>query len=83
MSIATTADNLKDALSELNGTPFDGAKCIIFFPFAHPTKYLAGYPYLFTGVPERAYELGENTAKQLIEAHPGVLGGATILKIRP
>lgn len=83
MSIATTSDNLKDELSKMDGKPFDGARSIIFFPFATPTKYLSGLPYLFSYFPERAYELGENTAKQLIEDYPGVLAGATILKIQP
>jgi hypothetical protein len=78
----TTCDLLRDELSRLNGTKFDGARSILFFPFDRPTKYLSGYPYLFTGFAERAYELGENTANELIAKYPDVLGDATVLKVR-
>jgi len=79
MTATRQTDQLQDELSNLHGTEFDGPRCIIFFPFDTPTKYLAGYPYLFTGFAERAYELGEHTARKLIERYPELLGDATIL----
>jgi hypothetical protein len=77
------AEALRDELSALDGTRFDGRPSIICLPFATPVRYLSGAPYLMTMFPENAYELGEATARRLIAASPAVLSGATILPSRP
>ena len=77
------ADALRDELIALDRTEFDGRPSIICLPFAKPVRYLSGRPYLMTGFPENAYELGEATARRLIAAYPAVLSGATVLPSRP
>ncbi len=72
---------LRDELSALDGTAFEGHKCVISIARTAESKqrlFLSGIPYLFTLFAERAYELDEPSAKRLIERYPDVFTNAQI-----
>ena len=67
------------ALRRMNGKPFRGRRCAITVPQDGQRLYLSGTPYLFSAFSERAYELGTDQAKKLIERCPLLLGKAEVI----